>query len=150
MELNKHHGNLQFVVASLRLKLNDIQTGLVHDRGNDTLICEEQLMIHDLNKIIEHEESLMRQKSRIKWLRLGDGTTPTSSIKQRQIGIKIKFYLFKIKMEIWSLGIPMWQERLLSIFNPLLGLLLFTRILSYLALTVPSYPVCRATVGPCV
>ena len=40
-----------------------------------TLMHEEKKAIHNLNCALEEEESLMKQKSRIRWLHLGDGNT---------------------------------------------------------------------------
>ena len=73
--LNKEHGNVRSVVQQCRMHLASIQNSVALDRGNAALLLDEDSAINALNQALNHEEELYKQKSRCKWLKLGDSNT---------------------------------------------------------------------------
>ena len=73
--LNKKHGNVRSVVAQCREHLVDTQQSLSLDPRNPVLMDAEHKAILALERALEDEESLYQQKSRCKWLKLGDANS---------------------------------------------------------------------------
>ena len=73
VELNRKHGNVKTIVIQRREELNCLQSALALDNRNSTLIEKESKAILALEKALEDEESLLQQKARCSWLKLGDG-----------------------------------------------------------------------------
>ncbi|XP_074336316.1 uncharacterized protein LOC141673464 [Apium graveolens] len=71
-DLNKRHGDLHAVVQSLRDDLKETQISMVSD-NSESLVIHEQLLIDKLNLALLQEENMLLQKSRVKWLKEGDG-----------------------------------------------------------------------------
>ncbi|XP_074352152.1 uncharacterized protein LOC141691301 [Apium graveolens] len=69
---NKEHGNLHNTVHIVRNQLVEVQTTLVLNKTPD-LMHEEQTLVEKLNVAILQEEHLLLQKSRVKWMNIGDG-----------------------------------------------------------------------------
>lgn len=72
VNMNKRHGNLQSNVKVARDALADIQDRLAV-APSDELRDNEASTIVKLNQALLQEESLLLQKSRVKWLSKGDG-----------------------------------------------------------------------------
>lgn len=72
LQLNKNVGNLHLRVSDTRNKLTVFQANLPSSPSLDQLVNEAKL-IDDYNAALKEEESLLCQKSRIKWLDRGDG-----------------------------------------------------------------------------
>ncbi|XP_074328115.1 uncharacterized protein LOC141666028 [Apium graveolens] len=71
-DINKRHRDLHVVVHSLRDDLKETQIAIVSD-NSESLAIHEQLLIDKLNLALLQEENLLLQKSRVKWLKEGDG-----------------------------------------------------------------------------
>lgn len=72
VKLKKTHGNLHNRVQEARQALKSVQTTLEHDPSATALKNEQNACKH-LEKCLIKEKALMHQKSRVKWLTLGDG-----------------------------------------------------------------------------
>lgn len=70
--LNRNHGNLTSKVDNSRTALLEWQSTMSHTPTRDDLLQEFALMTH-LKETLDEQEVLLKQKSRIKWLHLGDG-----------------------------------------------------------------------------
>ncbi|GKC07650.1 putative reverse transcriptase domain-containing protein [Tanacetum coccineum] len=68
-------GNLFDKMVKLREKLDEIQTALDKDPTNTELRVEESHYLKAFNDAVLDEERFLKQKSKIKWLREGDGNT---------------------------------------------------------------------------
>ncbi|GKC39565.1 RNA-directed DNA polymerase, eukaryota, reverse transcriptase zinc-binding domain protein [Tanacetum coccineum] len=66
------HGNLHENVKKLRFELEQVQIALVADPFNCELRTEEAAYVHAFNDALLMEEQFLKQKSKIKWLKLGD------------------------------------------------------------------------------
>ena len=75
MILNREHGDVRSVVQQCRTPLASVQNSVTLDRGNTSLLHAEDSAISALNTALDHEEELYKQKSRCKWLKLGDSNT---------------------------------------------------------------------------
>lgn len=73
VKLNKDHGNFQNNVNTARSRLHILQEQLTLMPLDQTFIAEELLASKALEQALMEEESLLLQKSRTKWLSLGDG-----------------------------------------------------------------------------
>ncbi|GJZ69373.1 RNA-directed DNA polymerase, eukaryota, reverse transcriptase zinc-binding domain protein [Tanacetum coccineum] len=74
-KLLKLQGNLFDKVVKLREELEEIQTALDKDPTNTELRVEESHYLKAFNDAVLDEERFLKQKSKIKWLREGDGNT---------------------------------------------------------------------------
>lgn len=72
VDLNKAHGNVHSNVKLARVALTDFQNNMVAPTSTDMLATEADLIVK-LNTALIEEESLLLQKSRVKWLAKGDG-----------------------------------------------------------------------------
>ena len=72
--LNKAHGNVHTNVTTARENLADIQNSL-SDTTDPIILQHEQTAIRLLEQALLEEESLLLQKSRVKWLSAGDNNT---------------------------------------------------------------------------
>ena len=72
-ELNRNTGNVHIIVESARNDLQNIQKDLADDLSNSHLLLLEVSAVSNLNKALENEENFLLQKSRIQWLKQGDG-----------------------------------------------------------------------------
>ncbi|XP_074346869.1 uncharacterized protein LOC141685677 [Apium graveolens] len=70
-KFNKDHGNIHSNVQTARVNLEHLQASLSSSVDNDKL-NEEKNLISNLNLALAQEESLLKQKARVKWLQLGD------------------------------------------------------------------------------
>ncbi|XP_043696723.1 uncharacterized protein LOC122647366 [Telopea speciosissima] len=68
-------GNINLQVANCKDRLASIQLRLHSDLHNGSLAVEEKEISSELASVLAREESFMKQKSRIKWLDLGDSNT---------------------------------------------------------------------------
>lgn len=75
IDLNKKNGNLHSNVAQARATLNEIQTDLTLDPNDLEHLEKEKQASIALNKALDEEESLSQQKSRVRWLQLGDNNS---------------------------------------------------------------------------
>ncbi|GAV92744.1 Exo_endo_phos domain-containing protein, partial [Cephalotus follicularis] len=57
---------------AIRVELEDLQARLLHAPSDPALLNQEKLLISKLWKVKAEEESYLKQKSRINWLKLGD------------------------------------------------------------------------------
>ncbi|XP_057248239.1 uncharacterized protein LOC130590219 [Beta vulgaris subsp. vulgaris] len=73
-------------IKNAREELDLIQTHIQFDRFNIELHNQEQHTISSLRKWLTIEENVMRQKSRLQWLKLGDSNTKVfyAAMKERQ------------------------------------------------------------------
>lgn len=72
IDLNKTVGNLTTNVQSSRQLLYDVQNALVDNPRNYELLSLQRKYTDDLWKALLHEENLLKQKSRVLWLKEGD------------------------------------------------------------------------------
>ncbi|XP_050207380.1 uncharacterized protein LOC126656805 [Mercurialis annua] len=77
-----------------RLKIN--QKDLQKDLMNEYLICEEKAMTIHLRFLLKCEESFLKQKSRIQWLKLGDANTKYFHIVIKQRRAKNSIHVLKL------------------------------------------------------
>lgn len=70
--LSKAHGNVHTNVSNARVLLNDIQASLADDNDNTELLQKQSEVSKQLESAILEEEALLLQKSRVKWLNVGD------------------------------------------------------------------------------
>ncbi|XP_074363454.1 uncharacterized protein LOC141703992 [Apium graveolens] len=71
-QFNKDHGNVSSNVSTARANLEEFQLNMLNTEDASLLSVENNL-IKDLNLALAEEESLFLQKSRVKWMGLGDG-----------------------------------------------------------------------------
>ena len=71
--LNKTVGNAHSNVDTARASVAAVQLCLVDDRSNRAFLEEERSAVARLEQALTVEEQLLLQKSRTKWLTLGDG-----------------------------------------------------------------------------
>ncbi|XP_042520344.1 uncharacterized protein LOC122093866 [Macadamia integrifolia] len=79
-------GNISQSVEDCRSQLSAIQSQLQVDPQNTPLGLEERAISSRLGDLLKQEESFFKQKSRIKWLTLGDSNTTYfhKSVRARQ------------------------------------------------------------------
>lgn len=70
--LNKDSGNLHSLVVDSRVKLTDFQAALP-PLPSAAQFTEERRLIDDHTSALHKEESFLKQKSRVFWLKQGDG-----------------------------------------------------------------------------
>ncbi|XP_074364383.1 uncharacterized protein LOC141705239 [Apium graveolens] len=71
-QFNKDHGNVSSNVSTARANLEEFQLNMLNTEDASLLSVENNL-IRNLNLALAEEESLFLQKSRVKWMGLGDG-----------------------------------------------------------------------------
>ncbi|KAL8122725.1 hypothetical protein AgCh_010922 [Apium graveolens] len=71
-QFNKDHGNVSSNVLTARAILEEFQLNMLNTEDASLLFVENNL-IKDLNLALAEEESLFFQKSRVKWMGIGDG-----------------------------------------------------------------------------
>ncbi|XP_074374175.1 uncharacterized protein LOC141714560 [Apium graveolens] len=71
-QLNKDHGNVSSNVLNARANLEEVQLRMINNTDTALLNLEKDL-INKLNATLVEEESFFLQKSRVKWMELGDG-----------------------------------------------------------------------------
>ena len=71
--LNKAFGNAHSNVTAARLNLEEVQQRLSATQLDPALRLEEKTAVFSLEQALKIEEQLLLQKSRTKWLSLGDG-----------------------------------------------------------------------------
>ncbi|KAL8091704.1 hypothetical protein AgCh_034098 [Apium graveolens] len=71
-QFNKDHGNVSSNVSNARANLEEFQLNM-NNTTDASLLSVENKLIKDLNLALAEEESLFLQKSRVKWMGLGDG-----------------------------------------------------------------------------
>ncbi|GKG41848.1 hypothetical protein Tco_0473599, partial [Tanacetum coccineum] len=69
------HGNLHDNVKCLRVKLNRVQSDLDAGPFNSILCEEEAVYVLAFNEAFIMQESFLKQKSKIKWLMVGDSNS---------------------------------------------------------------------------
>lgn len=71
-------GKIDERINVLKDELYEIQTILAKDQGNEQAAIDETRKLYELfNAMLDAEEFLMRQKSRVLWLKNGDRKTRT-------------------------------------------------------------------------
>ena len=71
-------GKIDERINVLKDELYEIQTILAKDQGNEQAAMDETRKLYELlNAMLDAEEFLMRQKSRVLWLKNGDRKTRT-------------------------------------------------------------------------
>ena len=73
IELNTNFGNIHSNVSAARDLVTAAQIQISSDRMNSDLLLAEKTAAQNLEKALLLEEQLLLQKSRTKWLSLGDG-----------------------------------------------------------------------------
>ncbi|XP_075088611.1 uncharacterized protein LOC142170618 [Nicotiana tabacum] len=78
--------NIGHKIQAPRSKLEGIQVQILGPVNDSEIIAQEKVIKMELAKWLEVEESILKQKSRIKWLKLGDLNTAYfhACIKNRQ------------------------------------------------------------------
>ena len=72
-EINRNSGNVHANVVAARAELQVIQKDLAGNPVNSNLLVKEAEAVSTLNKALDNEEKFLMQKSRVQWLKLGDG-----------------------------------------------------------------------------
>nr|XP_009780614.1 PREDICTED: uncharacterized protein LOC104229646 [Nicotiana sylvestris] len=72
---NKEYSNVGQKIQAASNKLMNIQMGMASPENDDEVIALEKETKVELEKWLEVEESIMKQKARIKWLKVGDSNT---------------------------------------------------------------------------
>lgn len=109
-DLNKGQGNIFSNVQSSRANLAEVQDSMVTN-FDDSLMHKEKELIYALNTALAQEESLLLQKTRVKWIGLGDGNNSFFIIIVRPIGVTKKFWCSKMRVDLLfkdSCHVPMW------------------------------------------
>lgn len=68
-------GNLHDRVKRLRIELNVVQRELEKDPSNVVIREEESVYLKAFNEAVMDEESLLKQRSKVQWLKEGDSNT---------------------------------------------------------------------------
>ncbi|XP_074375414.1 uncharacterized protein LOC141717219 [Apium graveolens] len=71
-QLNMSHGDVSSNILVARANLEELQACMLNN-GDPSLLALEKDLINKLNLALAEEESLFLQKSRVKWMGLGDG-----------------------------------------------------------------------------
>nr|XP_016441106.1 PREDICTED: uncharacterized protein LOC107766773 [Nicotiana tabacum] len=72
---NEEYNSVEPKIQAARNKLMNIQMGMASPKTDDEVIALEKETKVELVKWLEVEESIMKQKARIKWLKVGDSNT---------------------------------------------------------------------------
>ncbi|XP_058784180.1 uncharacterized protein LOC131658948 [Vicia villosa] len=69
---SRDNGNMGIKLQAARTSLHQAQLELINNRQNHILIERIKQLSIDINTIHEHEESRMRQRTKLNWIRQGD------------------------------------------------------------------------------
>ncbi|XP_062155223.1 uncharacterized protein LOC133863288 [Alnus glutinosa] len=85
-------GGLGLKVKQARANLESAQAEFIASRGSAECQVKERECLHLLTSLLSAEENFLKQKSRVKWLNLGDGNTAFfhNSVKARNSSNLIK------------------------------------------------------------
>lgn len=96
--LNNANGNVHNNVLSARAHLSSILDSLLNNNSNVDLLQQESEANTQLENALYQEEAFLLQKSRVKWLSIGDGNNSFFLTKPRLTGIGINYWLLKTWM----------------------------------------------------
>ncbi|XP_042488750.1 uncharacterized protein LOC122068912 [Macadamia integrifolia] len=68
-----HFGDAFKALKEAEAALSDIQDKLSSNNGDDNIVCQENKAKKKLWEALKREETLLKEKSRVKWLQLRDG-----------------------------------------------------------------------------
>ncbi|XP_009798086.1 uncharacterized protein [Nicotiana sylvestris] len=82
---NEEYNSVEPKIQAARNKLMNIQIGMASQTNDEVIALEKETKV-ELAKWLEVEESIMKQKARIKWLKVGDSNTTYfhACVKNRQ------------------------------------------------------------------
>ncbi|GJW35252.1 RNA-directed DNA polymerase, eukaryota, reverse transcriptase zinc-binding domain protein [Tanacetum coccineum] len=104
---NKKNGNVCEKVMRLKVELARVQEELSRDPSNVELRDEELFYADAYKKAARDEELLLKQKSKIQWLKEGDFNTAFSIIWLRAELLKIELRLFMMMWEMLSMEVKL-------------------------------------------
>ncbi|KAJ9535362.1 hypothetical protein OSB04_un001524 [Centaurea solstitialis] len=74
-KLHRDHGDVFERVRSIRCEVEKVQSDIDCDPESGDLRCEGAVLIKNLKDALVDEECVLRQRSKIQWLKEGDGNT---------------------------------------------------------------------------
>ncbi|KAH0686276.1 hypothetical protein KY289_017034 [Solanum tuberosum] len=120
-DLNKEEfKGIEMKLSKARMDLQQVQDQLTRN-GSDTLILLEKKILQDLEKWSNIEESVLKQKSRAKWILLGDGNNQYfSAVIKERVNRKQILILTSLTGVILSEQKDI-KEEILTFYKSLLG-----------------------------
>ncbi|KAH0773890.1 hypothetical protein KY290_011027 [Solanum tuberosum] len=120
-DLNKEEfKGIEMKLSKARMDIQQVQNQLTRN-GSDTLILLEKKILQDLEKWSNIEESALKQKSRAKWIQLGDGNNQYfSAVIKERVNMKQILILTSLTGVILSEQKDI-KEEILTFYKSLMG-----------------------------